>query len=103
MHTQHVSATTSIVPVFVLSVDEPQTEVLTYALLNTQSDSTFILEVLLNELKVATHPVQLKLSTMTAVDTVIASKSVHGLHIRGFYSENHIHIQQAYTRDFIIS
>ncbi len=40
--TQHVSATSSIVPVLVSSVQEPQKKVLTYALLNTQSDSPFI-------------------------------------------------------------
>lgn len=41
--TQHTSATSSIVPVLVSSKSEPQREVLTYALLDTQSDSTFIL------------------------------------------------------------
>ena len=98
---QRAYATSSIVPVLMSSTEEPEREVLTYALLDTQSDSTFILEDLLDELKVDTQPVQLKLSTMTAVDTVIASRSVRGLQVRGLHSEKQIQLRQAYTRDFI--
>ncbi len=64
---QSSSATSSIVPV-ISTVEEPEREVLTYALLDKQSDSTFILEDLLDDLNVVTQPVQLRLSTMTAVD-----------------------------------
>lgn len=99
--TQRVFATSSIVPVFMSSANEPQKEVITYALLDTQSDSTFILEDLLEELNVETKPVLLKLSTMTAVDTPIASKSVYGLQVRGLQSEKQIQLCQAYTRGFI--
>ncbi len=60
-----------------------------------------MLEDLAVELNVNTQPVQLKLSTMTAVNTVIASKTASSLQVRGFNSEAHIQIQQAYTRDFI--
>ncbi len=98
---QRVFATSSIVPVFMPSVNEPQKEVITYALLDTQSDSTFVLEDLLEELNVETKPVQLKLSTMTAVDTPIASKGVYGLQVRGLQSEKQIQLHQAYTRGFI--
>ncbi|KAJ8342685.1 hypothetical protein SKAU_G00326130 [Synaphobranchus kaupii] len=69
--TQHVPATSSIVPVLVSSRQEPEREILTYALLDTQSDSTFILEDLLDDLNVEAQPVKLKLSTMTAIDTVL--------------------------------
>lgn len=98
---QCTSSTSGIVPVFLSSVEEPQREILTYALLDTQSDSTFILENLLNELNVNAPPVKLKLSTMTAIDTIIASKIARGLQVRGIHSENHIQLRQAYTRDFI--
>lgn len=99
--TQRVSATSSIVPVFVSSVQEPQRKILTYALLDTQSDSTFVLEDILDKLNVDVQPVKLKLSTMTAIDTVISSKSVHGLQVRGLHSESCIQLQQAYSHDFI--
>ncbi|XP_026042791.1 uncharacterized protein LOC113033320 [Astatotilapia calliptera] len=72
--TRYSSATSSIVPVFVSLAEDPHSEILTYALLDTQSDSTFILGDLVSALNVKTQPVQLRLSTMTAVDTVIASK-----------------------------
>lgn len=99
--TQHASVTSSIVPVFVSSVQEPHREVLTYAMLDTQSDSTFILEDVLHKLSVDVKPVKLKLSTMTAIDTIIPSQSVHGLQVRGLHSETFIQLQQAYSRDFI--
>ncbi|KAL1258159.1 hypothetical protein QQF64_011403 [Cirrhinus molitorella] len=99
--TQHVSATSSIVPVLVSSTTGPKKEILTYALLDTQSDSTFILEDLVAQVNVNTQSVQLKLSTMTAVNTVIASKIVCGLQVRGLNSETYAQLQQTYTRDFI--
>ncbi len=99
--TQRASATSSIVPVLVSSIQEPHREVLTYAILDTQSDSTFVLEDVLDKLNVDTQPVKLKLSTMTAIDTIISSKNVHGLQVRGLHSKNHIQVQQAYSRNFI--
>lgn len=96
--TQSSSSTSNTVPVFLSSVKEPYRELLTYALLDTQSDSTFILEDLLKELNVNVSSVQLKLSTMTAVNTIIASKIVHGLQIRGIHSETHVQLYKAYFR-----
>lgn len=98
---QRSSATSSIVPVFMSSVNNPQKEVLTYALLDTQSDATFVLGDLLEELNVEIKPVRLKLSTMTAVDTSISSQSVCGLQVRGLQSEKQIQLRQAFTRNFI--
>lgn len=95
--TRHASATSSIVPVLVSSTGASGQEILTYALLDTQSDSMFILEDLATELSVAKHSVQLKLSTMTAANTVIASKAVSGLQVRGLNSEMYIKVKQAYT------
>ncbi|XP_051281790.1 uncharacterized protein LOC127377717 [Dicentrarchus labrax] len=98
--TQHASATSSIVPVLVSSIQEPHREVLTYAILDTQSDSTLVLEDVLDKLNVDAQPVKLKHS-VTAIDTIISSKNVHGLQVRGLHSKNHIQVQQAYSRDFI--
>lgn len=71
------------------------TEILTLAILDTQSDSTFILEDVLDKLNVNVQPVKLKL------DTIISSKSVHGLQVQGLHLENGIQLQQVCTRDFI--
>ena len=101
--TQSSSSTSNIVPVVLSSVKEPHRELLTYALLDTQSDwtfisgvctwqsdSTFILEDLLKEPNMKASSVQLKLSTMTAVNTIISSKIAHDLQIRGIHSETHV-------------
>lgn len=50
--TRKTSATSSIVPVFVSAASQPQKEILTYALLDTQSDSSFVLGDLATELNV---------------------------------------------------
>ncbi|XP_061678162.1 uncharacterized protein LOC133501954 [Syngnathoides biaculeatus] len=98
---KHSSATSSIVPVFVSSIVEPDKEVLTYAILDAQSSSTFILEDVLDKLNVGIQSVKLKLSTMTATDTIIASKNVQDLQVRGLNLDRQIQIKQAYARDFI--
>ncbi|XP_051917653.1 uncharacterized protein LOC127598109 [Hippocampus zosterae] len=95
------AATSSIVPVFVSSIVEPDKEVLTYAILDAQSSSTFILEDVLDKLNVGIQSVKLKLSTMTATDTIIASKNVQDLQVRGLNLSSQIQIKQAYARDFI--
>ncbi|KAI7806542.1 hypothetical protein IRJ41_007791 [Triplophysa rosa] len=99
--TQHVSATSSIVPVFISATDEPQNEILTYALLDTQSDTTFILKDFLEELHVNREEVKLRLSTMTTTDTLTTSHKIRGLRVRGLQSKKYIQIPQAYTCDFI--
>ncbi|XP_057694061.1 uncharacterized protein LOC130917030 [Corythoichthys intestinalis] len=99
---QYVPATSSIVPVLVSSSLEPQREVLTYAILDQQSDATFILEDLLDNLNVeSAQPATLKLSTMTAIDTVLPSKCVSGLQVRALLSGKPIQINQAFSRSFI--
>ncbi|XP_061773984.1 uncharacterized protein LOC133563715 isoform X1 [Nerophis ophidion] len=99
--TRRPSATSSIIPVFVSAMVEPDKEVLTYAILDAQSSSTFILEDVLDKLNVGCQSVKLKLSTMTATDTIIASKNVQDLKVRGLNLDSHIEIKQAYARGFI--
>nr|XP_057943573.1 uncharacterized protein LOC131138569 [Doryrhamphus excisus] len=99
--TRRPSATSSIIPVFVSAMVEPDKEVLTYAILDSQSSSTFILEDVLDKLNVGCQSVKLKLSTMTATDTIVASKNVQDLKVRGLNMDGHIEIKQAYARGFI--
>ncbi|RXN10419.1 hypothetical protein ROHU_030778 [Labeo rohita] len=99
--TQHVTATSSIVPVFISVAEEPQSEILTYALLDTQSDTTFIMKDFLEELHVNCEEVKLKLSTMTTTDTLTTSHKIRGLRVRGLQGEKYIQVPQAYTCDFI--
>ena len=90
-----------IVPVWVSSANEPSNEVLIYALLDTQSDTTFIHEDTVSALNVTTVPVKLNLSTMTSQKSFIDSNRVTGLTVRGFSSTERLNINCAYTRGFI--
>ena len=54
-----------IVPVYVSNVNSPSTEILTYALLDTQSDATFVLSKIGDAVQTNKSPSTMKLSTLT--------------------------------------
>lgn len=91
--------TSAIVPVYVSS--DSDKEVLVYALLDSQSDSSFILEEVADALELDMEPVKLKLSTMSSRGTTISCKRLKGLQIRGLASSKRITVPTAYTREFI--
>ncbi|XP_057709746.1 uncharacterized protein LOC130927761 [Corythoichthys intestinalis] len=93
--------TSSIIPVWLSNEKEPENEVLVYALLDTQSDTTFILEETARSLNTTLQPVQLKLTTMSTRNAVIACHKISGLQVRGFYSNKLIPLPDSYARDFI--
>ena len=86
--------TSMIVPVWVSSKNNSQTEKLVYALLDTQSDTTFVDEEVSKTLKVDSCPVTLKLTTMIGCDTIVKSQ-------RGYESPIHIDLPPAYTKNCI--
>ena len=94
-------STSMIVPVWVSSAKNPSKEQLVYALLDTQSDSTFIDQEVSNELQADTYPVKLKLTTMLGKNMITTSERVSGLRVRGFNSCLHIDLPHSYTRDCI--
>lgn len=93
--------TFSIVPVWVSSESEPEREVLVYALLDTQSNVTFILEETACTLHAKGKLVQLRLSTMSSRNMVVSCCKLSGLQLRGFYSNKTISLPATYGRDFI--
>ncbi|XP_073667523.1 uncharacterized protein [Paramisgurnus dabryanus] len=93
--------TSTIVPVWVSTTNEPNHEVLVYALLDTQSDTTFILEEIAQALDTKKEAVQLKLSTMVSKSTIVPCQKVTGLMVRGFYSDKKIALPVTYSREFI--
>ncbi|XP_060596015.1 uncharacterized protein LOC132750093 [Ruditapes philippinarum] len=93
--------TSMIVPVFVSHCDSPEREVLVYALLDTQSDTTFVLSNTCDSLGVYGAPVSLVLSTMHAENKTIQSHRVRGLVVRGFDSTLKIPLPNAFCRDTI--
>lgn len=72
-------STSMIVPVWISSASQPSKEQLVYALLDTQSNSTFIEREVSDELQPNTFAVQLKLSTMLGESMIIKSERVEGL------------------------
>ena len=64
-------STSMIVPVWVSAAGQPNQEVLAYALLDTQNDTSFVLEDTAVALSAQKTPAQLKLSTMTSTECVL--------------------------------
>nr|XP_017214445.2 uncharacterized protein LOC101885244 isoform X1 [Danio rerio] len=93
--------TSMIVPVWVSSVKNPSNEQLVYALLDTQSDTTFIDKDISNTLQVESHPVKLKLTTMMGDNEIIRSNRVTDLQVRGYSSSVHISLPPVYTKECI--
>nr|XP_054587464.1 uncharacterized protein LOC129152993 [Nothobranchius furzeri] len=96
-HTQ----TSAIVPVWLSSSTEPTREILTYALLDSQSDTTFVLSEIAESLDTPKESVKLELSTITSKNTIVQSQKVKNLQVRGFYSNKTIPLPPAFTREFI--
>ena len=102
-YTTEGSNTSMIVPVWLSSSSDPSKEILTYAILDTQSDSTFITNRLVERIHANSQPARtrLKLTTMTSNASVVNCHLIQDLCIRGFKSEKSISLANAYTRDFI--
>lgn len=93
--------TSSILPVYVSSTANPEEEILVYALLDTQSDTTFILKDVADLLHVERDPVRLKISTITSRSMVVSSSKMRGLQVRGLMSDERINLPITYTREYI--
>ena len=90
-------STSMIVPVWLSSLSKPDNEVLVYAILDTQSDATFILKETCEELDTETQPTKLRLSTITSQDSFVDSQRVSSLQVRGYNSNLKIPIPVAFT------
>ena len=93
------SKSTMIVPVVVSHEDRPDHGITVYAMLDTQSDTTFISESASMSLGLLGTPVKLRLSTMSATDELIDSSKVAGLRIHGIRNDIDISLPTTYTRD----
>ena len=93
---------TMIVPVLVSHCDNPSKEIMVYPMLDTQSDSTFVLDDTCDDLGIIGPSVQLRLSTMLAKNEVVSSKRVAGLRVRGVHSSSPtISLPGCYTRNIM--
>ena len=88
------------VPVYISTENDPDNETLVYALLDTQSDTTFISDETVQKLNAKIEPTRLKISTMTS-STVLDCMKLKGLQIRGATSNQRISLPVTYSRDYI--
>ena len=89
-----------IVPVYVSNIQSPDKEILTYALLDTQSDSTFVLDQIGDALETDKSCSTVKLSTLTSTDTLNCFK-YNNLQVRGLNRDVQIPLPCTYARDDI--
>ena len=93
--------TSAIVPVYVSSSEDPTKELLVYALLDSQSDCSFILEQVADALKTPAIPVKLELSTMSSRGTTVNCKRLKDVQVRSIFSTHKITMSTVYSREFI--
>ena len=86
---------------YVSHSSDPDEERLVYALLDSQSDTTFILQDTCEALGLSGTPVKLSLSTMLLEDKAVSSQKVKGLSVRGYNSLQKIPLPDAYTRNIM--
>lgn len=92
------SKSSMILPVYLSHASNPDNKRLVYALLDTHSDATFLLEKTRKALAISENPVKLMLTTMYAENMLVDSCKVQGLRVRGFNSEKRIPLPETYTR-----
>ena len=88
-------------PVWLSHKDSPHKETLVYAILDNQSDKSFILKKTADELNLPSTEAHLLLSTMLAEDQHIVSSKIAGLSVRGFTSNKMIKLPTLFTRDIM--
>ena len=94
-------ANSMIVPVWLSHASNPESERLVYALLDDQSDTTFITDTVLNHLGVSGPQTNLLLSTMHATDELIKSRKIGGLIVQDFNRQVTLQLPKAFSREII--
>ena len=92
---------TKIVPVWLSTEEQPNQEFLTYALLDDQSNTTFITNDLASKITAKSEKAPLKISTMTSKNCPVSTRKFFGLRIRGFYCGKTVDMPPTYARQHI--
>ena len=87
-----------VVPVWFLHSNNPNHSRLVYALLDSQSDSSFILDHTLDSFKVDSEKINLSVSTMTGSNQSVSSRKSSGFSIRGHNLVENIALPPLYSR-----
>ena len=94
-------ANSMIVPVWLSHRNNSSNKRLVYALLDDQSDTTFITDTTLNHLGVSGPETNLLLSTMHATDELIKSRKIEGLMVQDFKRQVTLQLPKAFSREII--
>ena len=97
---RNMNKSSMIVPVWVSHETSPH-EVLVYALLDNQSDTSFMLKKTSEELGLKGSPAQLLLSTMSAEDSLIDTSRISNIQVRAYDGNDSVTIRNLYTRDVV--
>ena len=87
-----------IVPVFVSHESSPEHEIAVYAMIDNQSNDTYMLEETRDKLNVTGELVDLSMSTMTSTKEEVVADKVYGLCARGYRSGDIMKLPPAYVR-----
>ena len=90
-----------IIPVWVSSSENPMNKQMTYALIDCQSNATFVTEKLRQELGLEGVQSHLLLSTLHKENEVVESRKVKGLVVMDMKHQNSIPLPQVLTRQTI--
>ena len=82
--------TSMIVPVWLSHEENPHKKRLVYAILDNQSDKSFILDKTAEDMNLHSTDVPLLMSTMLAENQLIQSSKIYGLSVRGFNNHKKI-------------
>ena len=89
---QYHNATSMIVPVYVSSSKNPRKEELVYAMLDTQSDASFITDRTCDRLGIDGPATELLLTTMSSDEEVVHSRKMTGLVARPYNGDSKVEL-----------
>ena len=92
-----------VVPVWLTHSKVPNQSCLVYALLDSQSDNSFILDQTLNSFPVESTEVELSVSTMTGLNQNVKSRKCNGFTVRGHNLSEKVELPTLYSRSEIPS
>ena len=90
-----------IVPVWVRPKNQPDKEILQYAVLDDPSNVGFISQALCNKLQVKGLQTQLLLSTVQEQNVLIESNRVSGIEVLDYHREECIELPTMFTRETV--
>ena len=93
------SHTSTVYPVYLSTAADPSHEILIYALVDSMSNGTFVLESCAEELNAKSQQTYLKVDTLLDKETMIRSTKYTELRIRAINSQEYVSLPPAFSRE----